>query len=61
MKNEILLDALHIYNNCISVRDAQQLMRSNFWLNQPVNYKQSVWNKLIDLCETYGYFEEVQR
>ena len=61
MNNRILEDALHIYKHCISVRDAKKTMRSNFWLNQPVNYKKAVWSKLIDLCETNGYFEEVQK
>lgn len=52
-------DALFIYNNCIDLNDAKKHFSSDFWLNQPVFYKQGVWRELIDLCENHGYFEGV--
>ena len=55
--NDILLDAQYIYKNCIDIKDAKELMRSNFWRDLPSDYKRAVWCELISICETRGYFE----
>ena len=52
-------DARFIYNFCVSIPDAIKHLNNHWWINQPKDYKNTVWSELINLCEEHGYFKGV--
>ena len=54
-----LKEAVFIYNNASSVRDAKKMMKRHYLLDTPIDFRLSIWSELTNLCETNGYFKVV--